>query len=248
MRTAKTTAHWRRRRGFTLTEIMIAMGVLGVGMAMVAGGLHAGIQTHMRTIDDIMRQLIGDNSLAIVQASIRHSPGNGVTEQYQALDGRFLSAGNLKFPWNDNTSSYGAAVFIKVRMTGTEKANDYDVLIVPYHIIPQSASITTLGAVGSRTLSSCTIVGSGDASMVTVGAGDAQYLAVGAVVINPANGEVSIVKSKQSSTVFVLWDKLTAGTATVTTLTPPDGCRLECSRPVRTRTALSPDPMWVQGS
>ena len=243
----------RGRRGFTLTEIMIAMGVLAVGMGMVAGALHAGIQTHIRTIDDIMRQLIGDNALAIVQASIRHSPTNGVTEQYQTgtLTGPFIAPANLKFPFNDNTSPYGAVVFIKVR-TEPSRANDYNVLIMPYRIIPLLGSMNNYGAVTPQTLSSCTITTSGSVSKITVSAGNAQYLTVGAAVIDNANGQVSIVKEKDSSNsnVFVLWDKMTAaaGTATITTLKPPNGCRLECSKPVQTKTALSPDPMWSQGS
>jgi len=250
MRTAKTTAGARNgRRGFTLTEIMIAMGILAVGMGMVAGALHAGIQTHIRTIDDIMRQLIGDNSLAIVQASVRHSPRNGITDQYQTgtLTGPFIDPRNLKFPWNDDTSPYGAAVFIKVRVVPS-RANDYDVLIVPYRIIPLSGSMSSFPAVGSQTLNSCMIAASGDTSTITVGAGDAQYLDVGSAIIDNADGKASIVKSKQSDTVFVLWDKMNAGSGLiVTTLRPPANCRLECSKPVQTKTALSPDPFGVPG-
>lgn len=242
-----------RRRGFTLTEIMIAMGVLAVGMAMVAGALHAGIQTHLRTIDDIMRQLIGDNALAIVQASIRHSGSNGINQtylspdgkllpKYQLLDDTFLSPANLRFPTNANTP-YGAAVFIKARLLESGGyANDYDLLIVPYTIIGS-------GTVEARTLASCTIATSNGESKITVTTPNA--LTVGSAVINPANGEVSIVKEKDADndTIFVLWDEMSTGPATITTLASTNITdRLECSKPVQTKTALSPDPMWAPGS
>ncbi len=239
----------QRRRGFTLTEIMIAMGVLAVGMGMVAGALHAGIQTHIRTIDDIMRQLIGDNALAIVQASLRHSDLNGITDQYKT---GFIDSRNLKFPFDDDNSPYGAAVFIKIRAVETEtsRANDYDVMIVPYRIISLSETSTSFGVATPKTLSSCTINTSGSVSTITIGAGDAQYLSVGSAVIDNFSGQASIIKSKQSDTIFVLSDEMReTGPRTVTTLVKPSGSsRLECSKTVQTRTALSPTgPMWVPG-
>lgn len=236
----------RRRQGFTLTEIMIAMGILAVGMGMVAGALHAGIQTHIRTIDDIMRQLIGDNSLAIVQASLRHSATNGITDQYQAeASGKmFIDPRNLKFPFNDDKSPYGAAVFIKTPTTevGKTRANEYDVMIVPYRIIPLSGTSTSFGTATPKTLNSCTISTSGSVSKITVSTGSAQYLTVGSAIIDSANNQTSIIKSKQSETIFVLWDKMTkTGTTTILTLAPPDSnSRVECSRPVQTKTALIP--------
>jgi len=227
---------------------MIAMGILAVGMGMVAGALHAGIQTHIRTIDDIMRQLIGDNALAIVQASLRHSGTNGITEQYQAGPSSgtsFIDPRNLKFPFNDDTSPYGAAVFIKTPTTtvGTTRANSYDVMIVPYRIIPLSGTSTSLGTAIPRTLNSCSISTSGSVSKITVSTGDAQYLTVGSAIIDSSNNQTSIIKSKQSDTVFVLWDKLQNATTSVMTLAPPSNSRVECSKPVQTKTALSPSTL-----
>lgn len=250
--TSKYLPSKQRRRGFTLTEIMIAMGVLAVGMGMVAGALHAGIQTHIRTIDDIMRQLIGDNALAIVQATVRHSDLNGITDQYRTEgNGKaFIDARNLKFPFDDNTSPYGASVFIKTRPVeiGTSRANEYDVMIVPYRIIPLSET-TSYGVASPRTMTSCTISTSGSVSKITVSSSNAQYLSVGSAIIDIYNGQASIIKSKQSDTVYVLADKMTkTGTTTVTTLVPPGGSRLECSKPVQTKTALTPQPMWAPGN
>jgi prepilin-type N-terminal cleavage/methylation domain-containing protein len=64
----------RRRRsgrgGFTLTEIMIALGVLAIGMGMAAGAFHAGIQNHIITVDEIHRTMIGENAIAIAKARL----------------------------------------------------------------------------------------------------------------------------------------------------------------------------------
>ncbi|MGB2824951.1 MAG: type II secretion system protein [Phycisphaerae bacterium] len=60
----------RGRQGFTLTEIMIALGVLAVGMGMAAGAFHAGIQSHIITVDEICRTMIGENAIAIAKARL----------------------------------------------------------------------------------------------------------------------------------------------------------------------------------
>jgi len=65
-----------RRGGFTLTEIMIALGVMVIGLGMAAGAFHAGIQNHMMTIDDILGQLIGENAVAMAKIRLRHTPHN----------------------------------------------------------------------------------------------------------------------------------------------------------------------------
>jgi len=60
----------RARAGFTLSEIMIAMGVIVVGLGMAAGAFHAGIKKHKTTVDDILRTMIGENALAIARVRL----------------------------------------------------------------------------------------------------------------------------------------------------------------------------------
>jgi len=249
--------------GFTLTEIMIAMGVLAIGMGMIAGALHAGIQLHVRTIDDIMRQLIADNALAIVQARVRHTDGttNGIpksTDPYICLNsGAYFGPGDLKFPWNQTTppTPYGAAVFMKRRaIDETKFANDYDVIVVPYTIIADSSNI--LGTVGPneiKSLPSSTVSAGTSGSTVTVTS--AGVLKVGSVVIDNRSTQVSIVQSVTNTTTVVLRDTLTAGNGTGVTLTTitvsnlANNGRLDCSKPVQTKTALTPAASnWTPGS
>jgi prepilin-type N-terminal cleavage/methylation domain-containing protein len=244
--------------GFTLTEIMIAMGVLAIGMGMIAGALHAGIQLHVRTIDDIMRQLIADNALAIVQARVRHTDGtsNGIpanTAPYICLNsGAYFGPGDLKYPWNANTP-YGAAVFMRRRAIDTTKfANDYDVIVVPYTIIADSSN--TLGNLVITSLPSSTVSAGTPGSTVTVTS--AGVLKVGSVVIDNRSTQVSIVQSVTNATTVVLRDTLTAGNGTGVTLTTMTvsnsgtNGRLDCSRPVQTKTALSPslNASWAPGN
>jgi hypothetical protein len=84
----------------------------------------------------------------------------------------------------------------------------------------------------------------------------AGVLKVGSVVIDNRSTQVSIVQSVTSPTVVVLRDTLTAGNGTnnvtLTTMTVSNlanNGRLDCSRPVQTKTALSPAATnWTPGS
>ena len=133
-----------RAGGFTLAEIMIAMGILAVGMGMIAAALHAGISVHVRTMDDIMRQLIADNALAIVQAQVRHSNYNGITKDYKLVNTTHFGPTDLRYPTQESKTPYGAAVFMKKRVideaAGTY-ANDYEVLVIPYTLVGSTGSV-----------------------------------------------------------------------------------------------------------
>jgi len=236
------------RHGFTLTEIMIAMGVLAVGMAMIAGALNAGIQLHKRTIDDIMRLLVAENSIAMIQASMRHSQQNGITDQYQMLDNTYFGVGDLKYPCNSN-SQYGSVIFMKRYRRADDKnefSNDYDIVVIPYRIIPNPPT-NSLGNIQAKQISSCNISASGLVSRVTFPAGSAIVLEAGSVVVDNRQGRVAIIEAVISPTVIELQSVLPNGSnITLTTLkSSVDSNRLECSRPVQTRTALSPEPGWT---
>jgi prepilin-type N-terminal cleavage/methylation domain-containing protein len=247
--------------GFTLTEIMIAMGVLAIGMGMIAGALHAGIQLHVRTIDDIMRQLIADNALAIVQARVRHTDGTGNLIPASTAPYKWLKTGtgadcyfgpqDLKYPSiNAANTPYGAAVFMRRRAIDTTRfANDYDVIVVPYTIIADSSN--TLGTENVQDLPSSTVSAGTPGSTLTVTS--ANVLKVGSVVIDNRSTQVSIVQSVTNATTVVLRDRLTAGNGTgvtLTTMTVSNSVtngRLDCSKPVQTKTALTPNPSWAPG-
>jgi len=59
-----------RRAGFTLSEIMIALGVIVVGLGMAAGAFHAGIRNHKTTMDEILRSMVGENAIAIAKVRL----------------------------------------------------------------------------------------------------------------------------------------------------------------------------------
>jgi prepilin-type N-terminal cleavage/methylation domain-containing protein len=59
----------RRRRGFTLTEVMIAMGVFILGMSAVAAIFPAGILLQQRTQDRVLSRHVADSAQSTILGS-----------------------------------------------------------------------------------------------------------------------------------------------------------------------------------
>ena len=244
----KTLGH----RGFTLTEIMIAMGVLAVGMAMIAGALHAGISLHKRTIDDIIRLMVADNSIAIIQCRVRHSKENGITEDLKMLGPIYFGSKDLKYPTGSIETPYGSVVFMSRRLIPADAnnpsrfANDYHIVIIPYCISP--AVNSEIGNVNSTSFS-CTIEsGITSSTTGTTITAPANILKVGSPIIDTRNERVKIyfIQSTPTLTTAELSETIPVGNnVELTTLIPTiANNRIECNIPVQTKTALSPEPGW----
>lgn len=58
----------RRGRGFSLTELMIAIGILAVGMVMAGSLFPAAMQANRRSVANVLGSIICENGLAIAKA------------------------------------------------------------------------------------------------------------------------------------------------------------------------------------
>jgi prepilin-type N-terminal cleavage/methylation domain-containing protein len=150
--TAGTSPRRRpRREGFTLTEIMIALGVLVTGMSMVAAALHAGIQNHTTTVDDIIRNIVAENGLATMKARLVHTPDatNKLTDVPQIIEDwtsaspaaqAVLGPQDRRSPafGGGNGTWYGYCAIGWRASTGYK--NDYRFCILPYKIVPEGTA------------------------------------------------------------------------------------------------------------
>lgn len=130
------------RRGFTLTEIMIALGVMVVGMGMAAGAFHAGIHNHLGTVDDIVRGLVSENAIAIAKVRVRH-PNETISENYVVIPNDATDAigqEDKSYPvriGNELRSRHGYVLLFKKAnyAIGDDSArNDYMIGVVPYSV------------------------------------------------------------------------------------------------------------------
>ncbi|MFW6146748.1 MAG: type IV pilus modification PilV family protein [Planctomycetota bacterium] len=125
---ALPVAKRRRRRGFTLGELLIAIGVLATGMSMVAAVFPAALSETQQSVNDVIGGNICDNALAIARARLRHDPinppfGGGSLEKSSGLG---LDA---NYPSGTADAPRG---FILLGRQMEAGANDYQLVVVAY--------------------------------------------------------------------------------------------------------------------
>ncbi len=161
-----------RRAGFTLTEIMISLGVLVVGMSMAAAALHAGIQNHRTTVDDIVRTLIGENAVAI--ARVRLEDGSLNTSPRLLTDDD-IGPGDRRYPVQRPTNySY---IIYGWRVSSDQ--NDYKFLVIPARYKDPDNRLKTVSLNRVSISNPATL----DVSQLVARHGGAEHLVPGARVI-----------------------------------------------------------------
>lgn len=61
----------RRRRGFSLAELILAIAILGIGMIAIAALFPAGIAQQQQSVDDIIGPIVGESALAVLRTKLR---------------------------------------------------------------------------------------------------------------------------------------------------------------------------------
>ncbi len=61
----------RKRRGFSLAEVMLAMFILGIGIVAIASIFPAGIAQQRQAADDIIGPIVAENALAVLRTKLR---------------------------------------------------------------------------------------------------------------------------------------------------------------------------------
>jgi len=115
----------RRRAGFTLSEIMIALGVIVVALSMVAGAFHAGIKNHQTTIDEILRMMIGQNALAV--ARVRLDEDVNVDANWTRIEDSQVGPSDKQYPIGKGDMGY-----VLYASRPDDERNDFQFMIIPY--------------------------------------------------------------------------------------------------------------------
>ncbi len=126
-----------RRGGFTLSELMIALGIIAYGLTMSAGLFAAAMQYNNQSFRSVVGTIICENGASVAISALRHDPGNpiggsdeleDVTDKLKLAE-RTYPAGSVDSD-GDRTSRYGYCVLAK--QIGDE--NDYQLTIVSYKL------------------------------------------------------------------------------------------------------------------
>lgn len=128
------------RRGFTLIEIMLALGVLGIGMVMVASIFPAAIKQTQTSDRNTKAMVIADNARAILEMHLSQA---GLAGHLSAAEfgevtfgdtgAEFIHPDDSWYPSGDpavvDNGRYGWLALVRQVRPG---ANDYQVAVIPY--------------------------------------------------------------------------------------------------------------------
>lgn len=197
------------RGGFTLTEIMIALGVVGVALGMAAAAFEAGLKSHNSAVSNAMRSLVAENAVAIARARLMYY-GTATSDPNTTCKLAPIGPRDLSFPTrtaDNDTSGRGYLLAAKQNALGK---NDYTFRIRPYVLAKstykleataaKNCDISIAGANGPATLMASS--GSLDPAMV-----------VGAYVM-----AIYPDANTQTGRIVSLSPMVTVATATMTTL------------------------------
>jgi prepilin-type N-terminal cleavage/methylation domain-containing protein len=122
-----------RRSGFSLTELMIAIGIMAIGLAMVAALFPAALAVNRRTTQDILGSIICENGIALTKVRFATgavpTPDPSSDMQILADDKRedYLSQEMCRFPTGDMASPYGVVLMYRAIDTNPDEGRtDYD--------------------------------------------------------------------------------------------------------------------------
>ena len=109
-----------KRAGFSLTELMIAIGIMAIGLAMVASLFPAALAINRRSTQEILGTIICENGIALTK--VRFASGSVPTPSEQSdemqiladdLRQDFLSQEMCRFPTGDMASPYGVVLMYR---------------------------------------------------------------------------------------------------------------------------------------
>ena len=168
----------RACRGFTLAELLIAIGILGVGLTMSAALFPAGLEANKNSVNDLTGTLLCQNGLAVASVTLTRTVRQ---------DGWVEDCTTRLHAADHPSGDMGIMLFARTVdfVNAPEHANDYELFAVSYRKHPDGGAVTVKGTIGTI----------GADGKVTFQAAYTPYVQAGSVVLlrNPGLGAASRV-------------------------------------------------------
>ena len=183
----------RRKGGFSLTELLIAIGVLGIGMAMVAALFVTGLAQVRMSLGTSEGGMVAANGIAVAKmlvtvGDVVDGVGDPATELVVIADGvntTVISEAFQKSPYDDADTTKGFVILARECGGGA------------YQLV----SVAYAKASGDVVKAMEVISSNAYTDQTQVGFTDGTNLNVGSPVIVAATGEYAIITSITSATV-----------------------------------------------
>ena len=195
--TAQSDARSRRAAtGYSLAELLVAIAILGVGMAMAAQLFPAGLLANQYSGNDLIGTMICQNGIAIAKAMLSHplkdDGGSDVDddslapcmERIDHPDDDGEDDGNSRYPVDYENDNRGFFVLARravsdANVTAGASANDYQLVVISYRKGPGAGDLTLETLTGN-----C----DEDKATVTFGLAERAKVQVGSPVIVATDG------------------------------------------------------------
>ncbi len=115
-----------RRGGFSLAEVLIAMGIFGIGLALTASLFPTGASQTRASVDNVLGPMICQNALSIMKTRLSHQtcPYNTTILTYVS---NIVPAKDIRFPTDDENT---LLTFRSIGRRMKTNENDYQFVIV----------------------------------------------------------------------------------------------------------------------
>ncbi|MFP4052370.1 MAG: prepilin-type N-terminal cleavage/methylation domain-containing protein [Phycisphaerae bacterium] len=123
------TSRRQRRGGFTLSELMIALGILAYGLTMSASLFTTAMKFSNASFRDVVGTIMCENGVALIRARLTEGDLGGVPVDTLTDISNKFDDHDLLYPTGDTDSLYGLKVLAK-RVSSGE--NDFQFVILAY--------------------------------------------------------------------------------------------------------------------
>jgi len=134
-----------RASGFTLAELLISIGILGVGLTMSAALFPAGLGANKDSANDLLGTMICQNGLAVAKSRLKAFHVTGTAYTLLNDSPQVFTAAEMQYPYGSNK---GTGFYVFGRQIQAEK-NEYELMVIAFQKHPSGGDVVLKPATGT---------------------------------------------------------------------------------------------------
>ena len=141
--------------GYSLLEVMIALGILAIALPMLAAAFMAGMVENEDSVENTMALMIAENAIAATRARVSHLDlttafGDGQMGSPEQIPLGVLKRKDLDWKPYNHVDGFAATPFSCAVMAQrlTAKGNDYRLVAIPFRRFVDTDTVTSVSVTG----------------------------------------------------------------------------------------------------